>query len=139
MTNKEIAARLDANPATTLHHVRKLVTTGFLVAEEVRRGPRGSREVPYRATGKSWNLSIGEAGAAASARAMIEAFLAEMSLVQGDGAKLSRLGIRLSAADLAELGNRIQSLMDEYASRETDMAAEPFSLFVALYPDHTRE
>src|SRR5439155_18198906 len=33
LTNKEIAERLDANPATVLHHVRKLVDTGFLAAQ----------------------------------------------------------------------------------------------------------
>ena len=31
-TNKEIAARLDRNPATVLHHVRTLVDTGFPVS-----------------------------------------------------------------------------------------------------------
>ena len=34
LTNKEIAERLGANPATTLHHVRTLVATGFLAAQK---------------------------------------------------------------------------------------------------------
>src|SRR3954447_1484355 len=54
LTNKEIAARLGRNPATVLHHVRTLLDTGFLVADDERRGARGAREVPYRATRKSW-------------------------------------------------------------------------------------
>ena len=54
LTNKEIAARLETNPATILHHVRTLVATGFLEAQPERRGNRGAREVPYLATGKSW-------------------------------------------------------------------------------------
>ncbi len=58
LTNKEIAARLGRNPATVLHHVRTLVDTGFLVADPARRGTRGSREVPYRATGKSWLMDV---------------------------------------------------------------------------------
>jgi DNA-binding transcriptional ArsR family regulator len=58
LTNKEIADRLDQDPATTLHHVRLLVRTGFLEAGETRTGARGSREKPYRATGKSWVLSV---------------------------------------------------------------------------------
>src|SRR5882672_7388900 len=62
MTNKEIAARLDANPATTLHHVRKLVSTGFLEPQEERRGTRGAREVPYLSTGKSWTLDVHDSG-----------------------------------------------------------------------------
>ena len=33
LTNKEIAARLDRDPASVLHHVRTLVRTGFLAAE----------------------------------------------------------------------------------------------------------
>ena len=41
-------------PGHVLHHVRTLVDTGFLAAGPARRGTRGSREVPYRATGKSW-------------------------------------------------------------------------------------
>src|SRR3989337_1159442 len=53
-TNKELAAELDMNAGTMLHHVRSLVATGFLRAEEARRGTRGSKEVPYRATGLSW-------------------------------------------------------------------------------------
>ena len=42
LANKEIAQRLDRDPATTLYHVRKLVDTGFLVALPVRRGVRGA-------------------------------------------------------------------------------------------------
>src|SRR5438045_1919920 len=56
LTNKEIAQRLEANPATTLHHVRKLVDTGFLAPQPERRGTRGAREVPYLATRKSWRM-----------------------------------------------------------------------------------
>src|SRR5688500_5107310 len=80
LTNKEIAARLQANPATVLHHVRTLVSTGFLVPQEERRGPRGSREVPYRSTGKSWELSVGDTGPDAN-QAMLEAFHQELALL----------------------------------------------------------
>ena len=55
-SNKEIAEALGKDPATTLHHVRRLVDTGFLAAQPVRRGVRGSREIPYLATGKSWRI-----------------------------------------------------------------------------------
>ena len=53
LTNREIADRLAKNPATVLHHVRTLVDRGFLAADPVRRGARGSREVPDRATRKA--------------------------------------------------------------------------------------
>src|SRR4051794_18959724 len=80
LTNKEIAARLDRNPATVLHHVRTLVDTGFLVAEPVRRGARGAREVPYRATGKSW-LMDGAGRAGHDRDPALAAFLEEVAAV----------------------------------------------------------
>ncbi|MBC3839336.1 winged helix-turn-helix transcriptional regulator [Streptacidiphilus sp. 4-A2] len=56
-TNKEIARTLGRDPASVLHHTRILVRTGFLKAQEERRGARGAREIPYLATRKSWTLS----------------------------------------------------------------------------------
>src|SRR5438270_12273065 len=79
-TNREIAERLGRNPATTLHHVRTLVDTGFLAAEPVRRGARGSREIPYRATGLSWALDFGGEAAGPSA-VMLDTFLEEARAV----------------------------------------------------------
>jgi predicted ArsR family transcriptional regulator len=138
LTNKEIAERLDANPATTLHHVRTLVDTGFLAAQPVRRGSRGSREVPYQATRKSWTLDVREAGVGGSGQAMIDAFLAEVRLVDADRTNLNRLGLRLSETDLDELGTRINALLNEYAARPPDPSGRPYSLFIALYEDVSR-
>src|SRR5580765_8370726 len=59
LTNSQIARRLDKNPGSVLHHVRTLVAQGFLATEPTRPGMRGSIEVPYRATGKSWQLDFG--------------------------------------------------------------------------------
>ena len=56
LTNAEIAVRLGRDPATTLHHVRRLVTHGFLRAQPARRGARGAKEIPYRSTGLSLSL-----------------------------------------------------------------------------------
>src|SRR5262245_38722754 len=85
LTNKEIAGRLGTHPATVLHHVRTLVATGFLAPEEERRGTRGAREVPYRATGKSWVVDVQEtAEHSGVGQAMIDAFLAEIRLVDLD-------------------------------------------------------
>src|SRR5215475_395787 len=75
LTNKEIAELLGKQPATTLHHVRTLVATGFLEAQEERRGTRGAREVPYLATGKSWVLDVSETRVDGSGRALLDAFL----------------------------------------------------------------
>lgn len=100
LTNREIAQRLDRNPATVLHHVRTLVDQGFLVAGEPRRGRRGSREIPYRATGKSWTLELaepaGSAGSGDASNTLLRAFLAEVALVPESQVDASRLGLQLS-------------------------------------------
>lgn len=139
LTNKEIAQRLGANPATTLHHVRTLVATGFLRAEEERRGTRGAREVPYRSTGKSWTLDVDDSVVRGSGQAMLDAFLAEVRQVNLDRAGLSRLGLRLTDAEYDELRDRIQALLDEYASRPRSADGHAYSVFLAIHPDVTRE
>jgi DNA-binding transcriptional ArsR family regulator len=138
LTNKEIAQRLDANPATTLHHVRTLVDAGFLIAQPARRGARGAREVPYLATGKSWRIDVGESGVTGGGGAMIDAFLAEIRLVDPDRSGLARLGLRLSQETHDELRSRVEALLDEYAARPPDPDGQPYSVFFALYEDVSR-
>ncbi|PZG05780.1 ArsR/SmtB family transcription factor [Nonomuraea aridisoli] len=137
LTNKEIAGRLGANPATTLHHVRKLVTTGFLAAEPSRPGPRGSTEIPYRATGKSWEVNVRDSGVTGGGAAMVDAFLQEVRLADIERGEYMRLGLRLSAEDHAELLRRLQELLDDFRHKQGD--GEAFSLFVALHHDVTRD
>lgn len=155
LTNKEIAAKLGANPATTLHHVRTLVGTGFLDPQEERRGPRGSREVPYLATGKSWTLDVSdrsgpEDGSGAprtqerhydlGIQAMIDAFLAEYALVDdARSVRMSRLGLRLTAKDRDELDRRLNELFEEFKDRAPSRGARAYSLFYALHPDVGRD
>jgi predicted ArsR family transcriptional regulator len=137
-TNKEIADRLRLNPASTLHHVRRLVQTGFLVPEAERRGARGAREVPYRATGKSWTLDVHEM--VPRGRAMLEAFLAEIGQVDlDDRTAMARLGLRLTADGMAELEARLQQVLEEFRTRPVDPDAEPYSIFLAIHPDLSRE
>jgi DNA-binding MarR family transcriptional regulator len=145
LTNKEIAARLSLNPATTLHHVRKLVATGFLEPQEERRGARGSREVPYLATGKSWTLDVHEEHAAGSSRAMLDAFLEEVQLagldtyVDGEPeVGMWRLGLRLPPDQMEEFRRRIAELLNDFVSRPSDPDSEPFSVFLAIHPDVSR-
>lgn len=141
LTNKEIAQRLGANPATTLHHVRKLVATGFLAAEEARRGARGAREVPYRATGKSWTLDVHGGGLSGGGQAMLEALIEEIRLVEPDEAHefRSRLALRLTPEEYDELTGRLQDLLDEYAARPRSPHGRAYSMFLSIHPDVSRD
>jgi DNA-binding transcriptional ArsR family regulator len=134
LTNKEIAERLDKDPASVLYHVRRLVRTGFLVAEEERRGTRGAREVPYRSTGKSWTLSIGETeDPRIAASTMVEAFLQDASRAGFENVDATRLGLRLTPDAHEELTRRLAELVEEFRVRGT--GGDPWSLFIGLHPD----
>ena len=134
LTNREIAVRLGRNPATVLHHVRTLVDTGFLAAEPERRGTRGAREVPYRATGKSWLMDVDDRPMPAR-DPMLAAFLEEVAEVGEQRLESSRLGLRLSPADLAEFRERLHGLLDEYARRAPDLSGERWSLYLGMHPE----
>lgn len=138
-TNKEIAERLGANPASILHHVRTLVDTGFLAALPERRGTRGSRERPYLATRKSWTLSMDDSGVPGGGNAMIEAFLEEVRLVDADQAGLTRLGLRLTEAQFEDLRTRMAEILEEYAARPPEPGGRAYSVFLALYEDVSRD
>lgn len=136
LTNKEIAARLGKDPASVLYHVRRLVDTGFLVPEPVRRGTRGARERPYRATGKSWVLDVVEPRLRrADGQAMFEAFVAEARAADIDQLTMIRLGVLLTPAQQDELNERLRALFDEYRQAAPAPGAEPWSLFYAAHPD----
>jgi len=130
-SNKEIAEVLGRDPATTLHHVRRLVDTGFLVPQPVRRGTRGSREIPYLATGKSWRLQT-----PAKDRVLIDAFLEEVGLVPVESLETVRLGLRMTDELRAEFLDRLGELFEEYRARADVVATGPaWSLFFAMHPD----
>jgi predicted ArsR family transcriptional regulator len=132
-TNKEIAEVLGRDPASILHHTRTLVRTGFLAAQEERRGARGAREIPYLATRKSWQLST-----PAQDRAMTDAFLEEVALVSGEQVDTARLGLQLSPAQMAEFRDRLRELLDDFAARPDDPAAPAWSVFLSVHPDPNR-
>jgi DNA-binding MarR family transcriptional regulator len=132
-TNKEIAAVLGRDPASVLHHTRTLVRTGFLEAQEERRGARGAREIPYRATKKSWQLE-----APAMSRVLLDAFLEEVALTPAAEVDATRLGLRLSAEGMEEFRTRLYALLEEFAARPDDPSAPAWSLFFALHPDPNR-
>lgn len=136
LTNKEIAERLGRDPASVLHHVRKLVDTGFLEVLPARRGTRGSREVPYRATGKSWHMEVREhPGRPTQSSVMLAAFLDELAEAGGELVDASRLGMRLNEAHRREFIDRINVLLNEFANRPPDPDGEWWSIFYGMHQD----
>lgn len=134
LSNKQIAERLGKDPASVLYHVRRLVDAGFLVPGEPRRGTRGSREVPYRSTGKSWTIDVGhETASPYEPNVMVETFLQDVQRVGPGRVEASRLGLRLTPEEYHEFKRRLQELLDEYAGRTS--SGQPWSLFVGLHPD----
>jgi len=134
LTNKEIAIRLRKDPASVLHHVRTLVDTGFLVAEPVRRGARGAREVPYRSTGLSWRVDLRDHGTRGPDPAL-EAFLEEVAAVGQSQLHSTRLGLRLPAQDVDEFQTRLKQLFDEFTHRPIDPAGERWSIYLGMHPE----
>lgn len=132
-TNKEIATVLGKDPASTLHHVRLLTRTGFLVAQAERRGTRGAREIPYLATRKSWQVSTPVKG-----RVLLDAFLEEAALVPAEDLDTTRLGLKLTEANWERFKDRMDELLDEFANLPEDGDGKPWSVFLALHPDPNR-
>ena len=131
LTNKQLAEHVGRDPGTILHHVRTLVETGFLAAEEARRGPRGSVERPYRATRKSWTLDIGFRRS--NTLAMVDAFRAELAAARPrDVVATTRLGVRLGPRALREFRERLGALTEELAASD-DPDGTPYGLFVGLH------
>ncbi len=132
MTNKELAQRLRRDPGTILHHVRVLLETGFLAPEAERRGARGSTERPYRATGKSWTLDVGDDTGSGSL-AMVDAFREELSELAPDDVKtLARLGVRLTPDAAAAFVERLERIVADLAASD-DPDGEPFGFLVAAH------
>lgn len=135
LTNKEIAVRLDRDPATTLHHIRKLVACGLLEALPARAGNRGAREIPYRATGLSWRLDWEEGpGRTAVREAMLEAFLGEVVDVGVEQVDQTRLVLALDPAGQAEFRERLDALLQEFAARPAAPQGMREAVYVARYP-----
>ena len=135
MTNAEIAARLGRAPGSVLHHVRTLVDTGFLQALPARRGVRGSRPVPYRATGRSWLMEADHSWGCA----VLDALDQSAAGLVDDDLAVSRLGLRLGDAAREELLARLDEVLQDFAARAPDPAGRPWSLTVALHPDPDRD
>lgn len=133
LTNREIAERLGKDPGTVLHHVRMLVDEGFLVAGEPRKGRRGAREKPYRATRKSWVLDFGVGSRTVIEVAVAQAFAAELGeLEPEDILESARMGTRLRPEDRDVVIARVKELVREIERRE-DPDGEPLGIYLAVH------
>jgi predicted ArsR family transcriptional regulator len=118
-TTKQLADELGVSPGTIHHHLRPLVEQGFLVVDEPRRGARGSREQPYLATGRSWEI----AGTAEAADVLQSVAGEELLAATSDEVvALTRLGLRVRPEELEALVARLQELVDELAAAERTRA-----------------
>lgn len=134
LTNREIATLLDRDPATTLHHVRKLVDAGFLEALPARRGNRGAREIPYRSTGRSWQLDAPGEGSREVAEAVLQAYLAEVAAVDFLDLRQSRLVVQVDEAGREELRRRVGEVLDDFARRPLDPGEPRTAVYLSIYP-----
>lgn len=129
-TNRQLADALQMNPATALHHVRRLVDAGFLSAQDAREGARGSREIPYQATRKSWRLS-----SPGVSSLLIDLFVQEAARVPVEQINSSRLGVKLKPADLEAAAERLHAVLREISALPSDPDGEEWSIFFAMHPD----
>ncbi|TVT17131.1 winged helix-turn-helix domain-containing protein [Amycolatopsis acidiphila] len=133
LTNKELAERLGRDPATVLHHVRKLVDTGFLAPQPARRGNRGAKEIPYLSTGLSWYLD--EVGLHEQVgQAMLEAYLGEIAEVPSAELRQTRLVVQVSPADRTEFEDRLHALLEEFKARSETGGGDRTAIYIATYP-----
>jgi DNA-binding transcriptional ArsR family regulator len=136
LTNKELADRLHLPPASVLHHVRTLVKSGFLVAEEERPGPRGSTLRPFRATGKSWALEVSAPEDTANTKlAAVEAAVQEIRSHPGaDLGPLVLCALRLDRSKLEELLMRFAEELDEIDAQTAATDQPAWNVLVTTYP-----
>ncbi len=131
MTNKELARRLGRDPGTILHHVRVLLDTEFLRPETERRGARGSTERPYRATGKSWTLDVGDDPT--GSLAVVDAFREEFGELGPDDVQtMARMGVKLQPAAAASFMQRLKVLIEELAAAD-DPDGDPYGFLIAAH------
>ena len=137
LTNAQIAELLGRDPATTLHHVRRLVRHGFLQAQPVRRGARGAKEIPYRATDLSWQLD-GAGRNAETAEAMLGAYLEEATAVGVAALEQTRLVVHLDADGHTALRAELDALLQRYAAVPPAPDGHPVAIYLSVYPGGNR-
>jgi hypothetical protein len=137
LTNAQIAELLGRDPATTLHHVRKLVRNGFLEALPARRGARGAKEIPYRSTGLSWLLD-GAGGDPVASEAVLRAYLDEVGLVGAAGLRQTRLVVRVDPAVATAMRDELEAVLERYAALPAVPDGEAVAVYLSVYPGGNR-
>ncbi|MCO1659508.1 ArsR/SmtB family transcription factor [Pseudonocardia humida] len=137
LTNARIAELLGRDPATTLHHVRKLVRHGFLEPLPARRGTRGAKEIPYRSTGLSWRLE-GAGADPVLAEAVLRAYLDEVTEVGVTALEQTRLVVQLRPTEVQSLRAELDAVVQRYAALPVDAGAEPVAIYLSVYPGGNR-
>ena len=121
-TNKELADRLDRDPATILHHLRLLVDAGLIAPVGVRQAANGAYEKPYRATRLSWHLRFERAPEdedAGGQVAMLTAFQHELAEAGNDSiAELTRFHLHLDPDEVDEFVARLKGVIKEYVATD---------------------
>lgn len=129
-TNKELAELLQVNPGTMLHHVRTLVEAGMLAPQPARIGPRGSREVPYKATGLSWRTQV-----PGQSVVLVETMRQQLQGVDPEDVRVVWMGLRLNPEHREELDRRLFELVTEFKDRGPDPDGDAASLVIVTHPD----
>jgi hypothetical protein len=137
LTNAQIAALLGRDPATTLHHVRRLVRHGFLQPQPARRGARGAKEIPYRATDLSFHLD-GAAHGPAVGEAVLRAYLDEVGAVGIGAVEQGRLVVRLDPDGVTALRADLEALLQRWAARPEAPGGEAVAIYLSMYPGGNR-
>ncbi|WP_181012271.1 winged helix-turn-helix domain-containing protein [Streptomyces halstedii] len=132
MTNKELAERLGRDPATTLHHVRKLVDAGLLEPQAARRGNRGAKEIPYRSNGLPW--ARGPQNEGPIAEAMLAAFLSEAGELDMKDVGQVRFVLDLTPERREEYERRLEQLFEEFDHDAVAPETERTAVYIAVYP-----
>ncbi len=116
-TNKELAGRLERDPATIHHHLKLLVAAGLLEPAGVRQGPSGAYEKPYRSTGLSWELRFERAPEdedSAGELAILSAVRQELAEAGHDSiAELTRFHLHLDGEALGSFVERFKALVED--------------------------
>lgn len=143
LTNKEIADALDKDPATVLHHVRLLVDAGLLESTGVRQGARGAYEKPYRSTGLSWRLTVGQIVRDEdheNEAAMLVAFRDDLARAGTESIEdMSRFQITVSPEQLDDFKTRMQALLDEYVDPDQIQNTTGATRYSGLFVIHRDE